>query len=257
MDLRRPAFRLPGLPGRSKRRRWLGHVLAVTMFAVASFLAVTSAFSASGTDLRANRQSDLSDLVRSQVREQQQLEETASQLRAEIDRLSEQVAGVHNGKARDKAARLGRKVGLTPVHGSGITVTLNDAPPEVQQRSPGAGNALIVHQQDIQAVANALWAAGAEAMTIQDQRIISTSAIRCVGNSVVLHGVPYPPPYRITAIGNVDAMLAELSASPGVARYLRDAQRYQLGYEIDQSENLRLPAYTGGLDLAYAKPGAS
>ena len=53
-----------------------------------------------------------------------------------------------------------------------------------------------MHQQDIQAVVNALWAGGAEAMTIQGQRVISTTGIKCVGNTVVLHGVPYSPPYR-------------------------------------------------------------
>ena len=64
-----------------------------------------------------------------------------------------------------------------------------------------------MHQQDIQAVVNALWAGGAEAMTIQGQRVVSTTGIKCVGNVVILHGVPYSPPYRISAIGPTDDML--------------------------------------------------
>ena len=84
-----------------------------------------------------------------------------------------------------------------PVRGPGLTVTLDDAP-ERRDRLGGHAtpNDLVVHQQDIQAVVNALWAGGAEAMTIQGQRVIATTGIKCVGNTVVLHGVPYSPPYR-------------------------------------------------------------
>ena len=56
---------------------------------------------------------------------------------------------------------------------------------------------VVVHQQDIQAVVNAMWRAGAEAVTIQGQRVISTTGIKCDGNLVSLHGVPYYPPYEI------------------------------------------------------------
>ena len=56
---------------------------------------------------------------------------------------------------------------------------------------------------------NALWSGGAEAMTLQKQRVISTTGIKCVGNTVVLHGVPYAPPYEITAIGDLDALQRE------------------------------------------------
>ena len=79
---------------------------------------------------------------------------------------------------------------------------------------------LVVHQQDIQAVVNALWAGGAQAMTIQGQRVISTTGIKCVGNTVMLHGVPYSPPYRIAAIGNVAALQASLDNSDYVDAYL-------------------------------------
>ena len=72
----------------------------------------------------------------------------------------------------------------------------------------------MVHQQDIQAVLNALWSAGAEAIQMQDQRIIATSVPRCVGNTLLLNGRTYSPPYTITAIGDAAAMQAALAAAP-------------------------------------------
>src|SRR3569833_1449764 len=75
---------------------------------------------------------------------------------------------------------------------------------------------LVVHQQDVQAVGNALWAGGATGMQIMDQRLISTSAVRCVGNTLILQGVVYSPPFRITATGAPDRLRAALDASPEI-----------------------------------------
>ena len=113
-----------------------------------------------------------------------------------------------------------------------------------------------MHQQDIQAVVNAMWAGGAEAMTIQDQRVISTTGIKCVGNTVILHGVPYSPPYGISAIGDADACGAASGAAPtsglppggrGVAARLggRGGGR------------IAAPAYEGSTDMRYAEPAAA
>ena len=74
-------------------------------------------------------------------------------------------------------------------------------------------------------MANALWAGGAEAMTIQGQRVVSTTGIKCVGNTVVLHGVPYSPPYRISAIGPTGEMLASVNASPYIGSTWRWSQK--------------------------------
>ena len=90
----------------------------------------------------------------------------------------------------------------------------------------------VIHQQDVQAVVNALWAGGAEAMMLQDQRVISTSAVRCVGNTLILQGRVYSPPYVITAIGDRDAMRAALDTDPAVAN-LRDwSIAVGLGYDV-------------------------
>ena len=88
----------------------------------------------------------------------------------------------------------------------------------------------MVHQQDVEAVLNAMWNAGAEAIQMQDQRIVATSAPRCVGNTLLLNGRTYSPPYVITAIGDVPAMQAALAAAPLVVLYKQYVVRFGLGY---------------------------
>ena len=125
-------------------------------------------------------------------------------------------------------------------------MTLTDA--AVDLTPPGvSGDLLDVHEQDIQNVVNALWTAGAEAMTIQGQRVVSTTAVKCVGNTVVLHGTAYAPPYVITAIGVPASLEAGLASDTDVQIYRQYAQAYQLGYEQQRVDQTTMPAYTGPL----------
>ena len=129
---------------------------------------------------------------------------------------------------------LGEAAGLQPVTGPGLTVTLEDAPVPADGIPEGyLADDYVVHQQDLQAVVNALWAGGAEAMQVMDQRIISTSAVRCVGNTLILQGRVYAPPFTVSAIGPVDRMKRALDASPGVAVYQQYVDLIGLGYDVD------------------------
>jgi uncharacterized protein YlxW (UPF0749 family) len=129
---------------------------------------------------------------------------------------------------------------------------LNDAS-DSDQNAGVDPNQLVVHQSDLQAVVNALWAGGAEAMTIAGQRVIATSAVRCVGNTLLLNGEVYSPPFRVAAIGPYRTMQSALNASPGVKLFEQAAGYYGLGYTTESQSTLHLPAYTGSIALAYAQ----
>ena len=101
----------------------------------------------------------------------------------------------------------------------------------------------------MKAVVNALWAGGAEAMTLMGQRIISTSAVRCVGNTVVLHGQVYGPPFVVSAVGDQEGMRAALDREPGVQLFLRYVERFGLAYDVSADDDVLLPAYDGPLEL--------
>src|SRR5699024_8063114 len=108
--------------------------------------------------------------------------------------------------------------GLGPLTGPGLTVTLTDATRDAAGDYPAGARPddLVVHQQDVQAVLNALWAGGADAIQVQDQRVTTTSAPLCIGNTLLLGGRTYSPPYVIKAIGPVDAMHGALDRERGV-----------------------------------------
>jgi uncharacterized protein YlxW (UPF0749 family) len=224
---------------------------------LAGVLFVTSAISSGGTDLRAGRFSDLASLVNQQSQQVQALRARARILNEHVNALSGRVGAQHVSKARQEALALRGPVGLDPVTGPGLTVTLDDAPSGVISSADTNPNNLVVHQQDIQAVANALWAGGAEAMTIQGQRVIATTGIKCVGNTVVLHDVPYSPPYVISAIGDPESMLTSLNNNPYLIIYRQYVVRWQLGYSVAPREQLRLPGFSGSVELSYARPAGS
>ncbi len=177
-------------------------LLVPLAFALAGILFATSAEVSHGTDLRSAGDTSLPDLIRGEQRQVDLAAARVDALRRSVAALSDPVAaGTTKIQQIDRAAaRLTANAGTEAVRGPGLNVTLDDA--HLSSVPPGfTADDLLVHQQDVQAVVNALWAGGAEAMMLQDQRVISTSAVRCVGNTLILQGRVYSPPYTITAIG--------------------------------------------------------
>jgi uncharacterized protein YlxW (UPF0749 family) len=222
---------------------------------LAGLLFAISARTSNGTDLRTSQSSaDLPGLVANAEKqvnaELQQLADVQRQVSADTSQAAKGNADV--AAAQSAGAPLLQPGGLTNVVGSGITVVLNDA--STQPSDPNVDlNQLVVHQSDLQAVVNALWAGGAEAMTIAGQRVIPTSAVRCVGNTLLLNGRVFSPPFRVQAIGPFSPMHAALDASPGVSLFRQAADYYGLGYTVIQNDALAISAYDGPVSLTYAK----
>ena len=237
---------------RDSQRTRAGRLATTAVLVVAGLLVVVSASNARGIDLRPGRNTDLVSLVQSESRRNTTLAAQVTRLRSEVDTLA---AGQADTAGTDLAAELAvtsAQVGLTPVTGPSVTVTLDDAPESVTGEGVDQ-DLLVVHQQDIQAVANELWRGGAEAMTIQGQRVIATTGIKCVGNTVVLHGIPYAPPYRISAIGDPVKLQAALAGSEYIRIYQQYVDAFRLGYEVTVSSKSDFPGYQGSVDLQYAE----
>ena len=233
--------------GSGRRKSTRPQVRLSTLFVgmLAGVLIGATAIPAQGSDLRPDRTSDVAQLVAEAEARNQELSQRAADLRAETDRLTaaQGAAPASSDPGQELASRT---AGLAAVKGPAVRVTLTDAPVDVTP--PGvSGDLLVVHEQDIQNVVNALWTAGAEAMTIQGQRVVSTTAVKCVGNTVVLHGTAYAPPYVITAIGDPASLEAGLASDTDVQIYRQYAQAYQLGYEQQRVDQTTMPAYTGPL----------
>lgn len=188
------------LPRRRKDRRLGWSAATPVVFGAAGLLFSLTAATAHGTDLRDDRRPELTNLIAERKQEIATSRARAARLRGEIEAQQQGQAGADT--AVDEQRRRGESqlaaAGLTAVHGPGVVVVLNDAPrrPDGSRPAGARPDDLVVHQQDVQAVVNALWAGGAEAMTLMGVRVISTSAVRCVGNTLLLDGQVYSPRSR-------------------------------------------------------------
>lgn len=243
-------------PPRPTGRAW--RVAAIGMFAAGGLLFVTSAINSKGLDLRASSVTDTVSLVKQERARVDSLHNRIETLNAEIDELGQQNPNNAVRRQRRGLKILQQQANFDATSGSGVIVTLDDAPKEVRKQAVADGTPsveeLIVHQQDIQAVVNALWAGGAEAISIQNQRVIATTGIKCVGNTVRLHGQTYAPPYVIKAVGNPGDLERSLDASADVRAYQSYADTFQLGWQLVSASHVEIPAYTGSVELHYASP---
>lgn len=240
---------------RDRDRSRLGRLATTLVCLFTGLLVMVSALNARGTDLRPGRNTDLVSLVESQSRRNGDLARQLTALRENVDQLTRSNTDT-DPSLQPLLERETEAAGLRAVTGPAVTVTLADAPASVAPVGVDA-DLLVVHQQDIQAVVNALWEGGAEAMTIQGQRVISTTGVKCVGNTVVLHGIPYAPPYVISAIGDQARLEAALIASPAVTIYQQYVDAYGLKYEEHRTPRVQFPAHQGSLQLSYAETVSS
>jgi uncharacterized protein YlxW (UPF0749 family) len=219
-------------------------------------LFVVSAQNSEGTDLRPGRYTNLATLTGSERERVDRLTKRVSQTDAEVSRLTRRVDDTTVKRYRNQLDALKDPAGLSPHTGPGLRITLSDAPEEKLERvGEDAANLLVVHQQDVQAVVNALWSGGATAVTIQGHRIISTTGIKCSGSTIQLQGVPYPQPFVIEAVGDVDALSRAIDDDSYLDIYRDQAADpdIAIGWSVETPSRITAPAYAGLRDLSYAR----
>ena len=246
----------------AEHSRFWSFAVPVTL-GLAGLLLSTSAVTASTLtthDLRDDRRSAVTDLITDRQQAIAVQQSRLTKLRATMAAAGAGDPQIAELQATARAEAAG--AGTLPVTGPALTVKLDDAPHPQQEQGlqtlPGHPSAddLVVHQQDVQAVVNALWAGGAEAMTIMNQRVLSTTAVRCVGNTLLLHGRVYSPPFVVTAIGDPSTMGKALDAAPDVTIYRQYVAAYKLVYGVSRQAAVTLPGLATAPELVYAKAGA-
>lgn len=142
--------------------------------------------------------------------------------------------------------------GLTAVQGPGVIVTLTDSKHTVPGEAPAAIMPNLIHDTDINQVTNELKAAGAEAISVNDQRLVAISPVRCAGPTVLVNDVPQPPPYVIRAIGNSNTLQVALKLPGGVFDQLHNLDPAMI--KIQTTKKIVIPAYSGPTTTKYAQP---
>jgi uncharacterized protein YlxW (UPF0749 family) len=253
----------PGKPASSDspRSRRTFKLLVPVVAAVAGLLAATAVATSRGSELP-GQNDNLPGLVADRQASVAKLDKKAEQLRAAVDKsaASSATGSRQVRDARSQEAALEGAAGLTNVSGAGLVVSLDDAPRAARDQplAPGVptptANDLVVHQQDVQAALNGLRAGGATALTVMGQRIIATTAVRCVGNTLLVNGRVYSPPFVIAAVGDPQELQAGVDAEPEVQIFRQYVAAYGLKLDVSTRTDLKLPAYAGAVGLTHAVP---
>lgn len=187
--------------------------------------------------------------------EQRDLRETLGSLRRELGER-QSAAEAESDRLEALRAELERQqllAGLTEVHGPGVRIILDDSaanPPSGADASP-----YLIHEQDLRDIVNLLWMAGSEAIAINDERLVASSSIYCVGSTVMVNSTRLSPPYAIRAIGN-PRVQQDYLRNPSYLPILKEKKRiYGLRFDVDAQASLVLPAYRGAFLTEYARPG--
>lgn len=231
-------------PSGRRRARARGRIGMVVVMVLCGVLFATTSRLAAGGSIR-DESSDVAGVLAERGRTIEELTDDNAAKRAEIEELRGQGAVAATAA---RTAEVEDAVGLSEVTGPALRITLTDAPSSALGAIPGTEpDDLVVHQQDLESFINALWAGGAEAMMLQDQRVINGSAFRCAGNTLLLEGRVYSPPFVITVIGPVEEMSEALDTSATVQLYREWVDHVGLGEKVETLEAATLPAYAGSL----------
>ena len=186
--------------------------------------------------------------------EQGELKENIGRMREQLDEYRRELAA-NTEMLKEISAELERQkmmAGLLAVEGPGIQVTLDDS----SIRSGAAdSNEYLIHEYDLRDVVNLLWLAGSEAIAVNDERIVATTSIYCVGSTVMVNDTRLSPPYLIRAVGN-SITQEDVLRNPGYLKEIKQrAELYGVQFTVNRIGILTIPAYKGGFPIHYARLG--
>jgi uncharacterized protein YlxW (UPF0749 family) len=242
---------------RARRRSDL--LVALTLVGAGLLAAIAYREAAVGAQGREQVREALVEDIRLQSATTDDLAEQLDELTLEVTRTREAAldASIVGKRALDRLQAAEEGAGVLAVTGPGLEVTLGNAAADADSDpvagSPEIALAGLVQDTDLQLVVNALWAAGAEAISINGQRLGPTTAIRQAGGAILVDFRPVASPYVVSAIGEPDELANGFLASPE-ATYVAGLERdYGLTFEFARADELALPAGTSA-ELRAARP---
>jgi uncharacterized protein YlxW (UPF0749 family) len=241
-------------PASAWHRRGGAGVRLVVLVVIGFLLAVAYRHAVAGQPESARAHAGLVEEARAAQSRADGLQGQADKLRDEVAVLRAAALGAGSGELRSLREQEAA-TGLAKVTGDGVVVTVSDAPAQVDPNSgkpvtPEGGRVLDV---DLQEVANGLWAAGAEAVAVNGQRLTAISTIRTAGGAILVDFRPVTSPYEVTAIGPDDLRSRFLAGASGVQLRALKAQ-YGIDFSVAERDKLTLPAAGTDIPLRYASP---
>jgi uncharacterized protein YlxW (UPF0749 family) len=197
-----------------------------------------------------DRRADLIDLIAARQQRTAELGERLTALRAEVAAAERQAAAGVPALSQS-LERAEAQAHVTPVAGPGVRVTLDDA----EDCTSAAPEDCRIVDSDVQEAVNVLFALGAEAIAVDTERVVATTAVRNAGATVLVNYRVLTPPYEIVAVGP-PVELAEGLAASGFGRdFAAWTESFGLGFDVEPVAEVVVPGYTGGLRLRNARAG--
>ena len=197
------------------------------------------------------RAQELSSQLKHITDERDMLKREVMELRAgiaEYEESASEISGLTDAMKKE-LEKVRMTSGLLAGTGPGIIVTLDDS--NVPKQPSEDPNLFLIHDEDLLKVINELFAAGAEAVSVNDQRIITNSEIRCVGPTIIINSVRLAPPFVIQAVGDADILESSLKMRGGVIETL---QVFGIQVNIKKHDKIEMPSYGGPIQFKYLKP---
>jgi uncharacterized protein YlxW (UPF0749 family) len=218
-----------------------------------AFLLAT-AWSQGTTQLKsaAGRREELAELVAARQRRVASLERQLDEARTRLNDAARRSGRDNLIAVQEALDRIGALAGTRTVRGDGLVVRLTDSPLS-ERRDPDSAD-FQIQDVDLQLVVNALWSAGAEAIAVNGQRIVGTTAIRSAGGAILVNYRVLTSPYRVVAIGSSDRLEADFGDSAIAQRFRNWVDVYHLGFSIKKERRLSAPAFGGVVHFKYAQP---
>ena len=227
-------------------------VFAIVGFLLASQLRsvwVNTQAAASDT----SRLETLQELYNQELDKSDALQKQLKQTQEELSLYRQQTAdGSTRGEAlKAELDKLEITAGLVEVTGPGVSVVMSDS---AAVNATGEEADYIIHDSDLLSVINELRSAGAEAISLNGERLLATSEIRCTGAVVTVNGRRYAAPYVIFAIVDPATLYNALTMRNGVVDILG---QWKISVQVNTSTQLTIPKYQGAVEYRYAKPAES
>lgn len=192
----------------------------------------------------------LQQLYNQETGKTESLEQQIAQLQQDLERYRQAASeGSAQGEAlRSEVEQLEIAAGLVEVTGPGVSVILSDS---TAVNTTGEEADYLIHDSDLLTVVNELRSAGAEAISLNGERLLATSEIRCTGAVVTVNGRQYAAPYVLFAIGDADTLYNALTMRNGVVDILG---QWKIKVQVTASDQLTIPQYRGRVEHQYALP---
>jgi uncharacterized protein YlxW (UPF0749 family) len=248
----------PGRPSWVRRTR--GQLLTALTLLLAGLLAsVTYSEAAAGAQGREQARQALRDDIAEEARTTDDLVAQLEQLAADVTRTRQEAlaASAVGQRALDRLTAAEQAAAVVAVSGPGLQVTMDNAPPAADSDPVGGSDQVagagVVQDKDVQLAVNALWASGAEAISINGQRLGPTTAIRQAGGAILVDLRPVNRPYLISAIGDPDGLRNAFVVTPEARTLAGLTVDYGVVFTIASDDDLHLPAGTSA-ELRSARP---